>query len=294
MRKYGHIKGVKIGQIFADRKEVKDAGLHIHRDAGIDGTSNEATCAIVLSGGYEDDIDELDYILYTGQGGQGERGKSEQIKDQEFTRGNQGLVLSREYNKPVRVIRGYQTKHGPVSGYRYDGLYYVVDYERVKGKSGFYVCRFHLNYESTLDSLERELEKSLKPEYQSTSRTQITTNRINRDTIISEKLKEIYEYKCQVCGIFLNQPATERGICIGAHIKPLGRPHHGPDAMENMLCLCPNHHDQFDAHSFTINSLNMEIIGLKGYIEKRLNVNKKHRIDKDFIDCHKKRYEHKH
>lgn len=293
-RTYGHIEGIKVGQIFSDRKEVKDAGLHIHRDAGIDGTAKEATCAIVLSGGYEDDVDELDYILYTGQGGQNtRRGENitKQIKDQEFTRGNQGLVLSKEYNKPVRVIRGYQTTHGPQKGYRYDGLYYVVDYERVKGKSGFYVCRFHLLSELTVDNLELKLKKSLKPNYERTSRTEVTTSRIKRNTSISENLKEIYEYKCQICDIFLNQPGTERGICIGAHIKPIGKPHEGPDAIENMLCLCPNHHDQFDKHSFTIDSQNMKIIGLEGYTGKQLNVNKKHRIDKDFVDYHKKQYE---
>ncbi|MBT6251913.1 MAG: hypothetical protein HOI84_01280, partial [Flavobacteriaceae bacterium] len=41
-------------------------------------------------------------------------------------------------------------------------------------------------------------------------------------------------------------------IAIGAHIKPLGRPHSGPDVKENLLCLCPNHHDQFDALAFSI------------------------------------------
>jgi putative restriction endonuclease len=32
----------------------------------------------------------------------------------------------------------------------------------------------------------------------------------------------------------------------GAHVRPLGRPHVGRDALENILCLCPNHHTQFD------------------------------------------------
>jgi putative restriction endonuclease len=293
MKIYGHIEGIKEGQIFSSRKEVKDAGLHIHTDAGIDGTTTEATCAIVISGGYEDDVDELDYILYTGQGGQNtRRGENitTQIKDQEFTRGNQGLVLSKEYNKPVRVIRGYQTTHGPENGYRYDGLYYVVDYERVKGKKGFYVCRFHLQSESTLDNLELKLKKSLKPSYERTSRTEITTSRINRNTGNSEKIKEMYEYKCQVCNIFLSQPGTKRGISIGAHIKGVGIPNNGPDVIENMLCLCPNHHDQFDKYSFTIDSENMEIIGLAGHSNKKLNVIKKHRIDKDFIDYHNQKY----
>ena len=67
---YGHVNNIKVGATFISRKEVKNAGLHIHTEAGIDGTEKEAACAIVLSKGSEDDVDELDVIHYTGQGGQ--------------------------------------------------------------------------------------------------------------------------------------------------------------------------------------------------------------------------------
>ena len=66
-----------------------------------------AACSIVLSGGYEDNIDELDYILYTGHGGQDVRG-GKQIKDQEFFEGNLALKLSFENELPVRVTRVFQ------------------------------------------------------------------------------------------------------------------------------------------------------------------------------------------
>ncbi len=29
-------------------------------------------------------------------------------------------------------------------------------------------------------------------------------------------------------------------------MRPLGKPHEGPDTVENVLCLCPNHHVLFD------------------------------------------------
>ena len=74
---------------------------------GIWGREDEGSSSIVISGGYEDDIDNLDYILYTGQGGQDAPG-GKQVSDQEFTRGNKGLLLSKEYNLPVRVTRGFQ------------------------------------------------------------------------------------------------------------------------------------------------------------------------------------------
>ena len=60
---YGHIDGIKIGQIFETRQALIDAGMHPHREAGIWGSSKNAACSIVLSGGYEDDLDELDFVL---------------------------------------------------------------------------------------------------------------------------------------------------------------------------------------------------------------------------------------
>ena len=48
--------------------------------AGIWRSHSLGAYSIVLSGGYEDDIDNLNYILYTGQGGQDVQG-GKQIKD---------------------------------------------------------------------------------------------------------------------------------------------------------------------------------------------------------------------
>jgi len=36
------------------------------------------------------------------------------------------------------------------------------------------------------------------------------------------------------------------------HIRPLGRPHDGPDEPENILVLCPNHHTDFDYGRLTV------------------------------------------
>ena len=137
---FGKIKDTYVGQIFESREALAKAGIHSPPMGGIWGAA-EGACSIVLSGGYEDDIDDLNYILYTGQGGQDIPG-GKQISDQEFVRGNKGLMLSCDYNMPVRVTRGHQIKNGPKTGYRYDGIYHVNRYERVKGKSGFYICRF--------------------------------------------------------------------------------------------------------------------------------------------------------
>ena len=72
--KFGHIPGTRVGQIFKDRRALKDAGIHANIQKGIWGAGTGA-CSFVLFGGYEDDEDYLDFILYTGQGGQDEKNK---------------------------------------------------------------------------------------------------------------------------------------------------------------------------------------------------------------------------
>ena len=55
-----------------------------------------------------------------------------------------------------------------------------------------------------------------------------------------------------MCDQHLDKP--KGSIAVGAHIQALGRPHDGPDDLRNLLCLCPNHHAQFDAFSFYVDS----------------------------------------
>ena len=283
---FGHIDGIAVGEIFEDRKHLRASGIHAPMMAGIWG-AQEGAYSIVLSGGYEDDIDELDYILYTGQGGQDVPG-GKQVSDQEYTKGNLGLRLSCEYGLPVRVTRGHQIKNGPEKGYRYDGLYRVEKYERVKGRRGFYICRFHLVSEQAIQTLETTLASNMKLDYQRVERSKSTTNRLKRNPKISEKIKEIYGYRCQVCGVFLQAPSGP--IAIGAHLMPLGQPHNGPDVRENLLCLCPNHHDQFDALGFSIEPKSLAIVGLMNFEGRMLTIDKKHGLGANFLQHHWQRW----
>ena len=284
---FGPVKGVSIGQIFSRRRDLSDAGVHAPLQAGIWGGANDGACSIVLSGGYEDDIDDLDFILYTGHGGQENK---KQVADQQFTVGNQGLVLSCELKLPIRVTRGDQIPNGPDHGYRYDGLYYVHKYERVKGKSGFYVCRFHLRSQSNIDQLEENLKPNLKTSYERAPRSEVTYEKIKRIRENTKKIKMMYDYKCQVCETKLDVPSGDP-ISIGAHIKGVGRPFNGPDVVENMLCLCPNHHAQFDRYSFYIDPVTYEIRGLNLYENKKLLTHEKHFIDKQFLKYHFEEYQ---
>ena len=53
---------------------------------------------------------------------------------------------------------------------------------------------------------------------------------------------------------------TKKTNCISAHIKGLAFPHNGPDVIENMFFLCPNHHDQLDKYSFSIDPKDFRIM----------------------------------
>jgi putative restriction endonuclease len=70
-----------------------------------------------------------------------------------------------------------------------------------------------------------------------------------------------------------------------AHIRPLGRPHNGPDTPDNVLCLCPNHHVLFDYGAFSIG----DDLGLVG-IEGSLRTHKSHRISTEYVEYHRHHY----
>ena len=56
-RVFGTIEGTEVGQIFKDRKALGESGIHTPTMGGIWG-SNDGASSIVLSGGYEADIDD--------------------------------------------------------------------------------------------------------------------------------------------------------------------------------------------------------------------------------------------
>lgn len=67
---FGEIPGYAEGAAFATRLELVRAGLHRRNQHGISGRAADGCDAIVVSGGYRDDRDFGDVIIYTGEGGQ--------------------------------------------------------------------------------------------------------------------------------------------------------------------------------------------------------------------------------
>jgi putative restriction endonuclease len=252
--------------------------------AGISGSKSEGADSIVLSGGYEDDVDLGDTIVYTGHGGQ-DPVTRRQVADQKLERGNLALARSATQGLPIRVVRGPDpaSPFAPESGYRYDGLYRVEDFWSETGKSGFRVCRFRLvGLEFALPPQSGPAD-GVRSSAGPPERVAQTLLRVVRDTALSRQTKHLYNFTCQVCGSRLVGPAGP--YAEAAHIRPLGQPHNGPDSLDNLLCLCPNHHVLFDLGAFQIAD-DFSLIGLAG----RLQVLSGHTISLDHIRYHRQHY----
>ncbi len=278
---FGHIPNIEEGKWFKGRKEMMLSSFHRNWGSGIDGNKNEGVSAIVLSGGYVDDKDLGDEIIYTCAGGN-QGGK--QIEDQTWKKTqNAGLLKSMNQGLPVRVIRGFKHKSefSPIEGYVYAGLYSIVDAWEEKGQNGYKICRFRLIYSDT-NSSRREAEK-IELDYvnKEKGRRETTILRIIRDTKISQSIKQLYNFQCQVCMTTLKVKNTR--YAEGAHIKPLGKPHNGDDNPNNIVCLCPNHHVLFDKGSFSISD-SYDIIG---DITGKLNIHRDHILNIDNLKYHR-------
>lgn len=68
--------------------------------------------------------------------------------------------------------------------------------------------------------------------------------RVVRNSAVSQWVKDTHAHACQVCDVVLDLPVGS--YSEGAHIRPIGSPHDGPDTVDNVLCLCPTHHVLFD------------------------------------------------
>lgn len=156
-KRIGDLPGISVGHRFYSRAEMVAVGFHSHWLNGIDymgqsyrkGVYHNYTfplaVAIVISGMYEDDLDNAEDVIYTGQGGHDLTGNKRQIRDQKLERGNLALKNCVEQCVPVRVVRGHECASSYCGRvYTYDGLYKVVQYWAEKGLSGFTVFKYRL------------------------------------------------------------------------------------------------------------------------------------------------------
>lgn len=240
---FGEVDGFPEGSTFPNRITAHRAKVH---QGQVQGIAKEGS-SICLNEGYADDIDNGDEIIYTGQGGQD--GNGNQIDDQRFIRGNKFLVENYNAGRPIRVLRGpnLRSPFAPTDEYRYDGLYYIERYWYETGQHGFKVCRFRLLKQNSHNAIPvRENAEVVS----AARRVETTISRVVRDTTVSNRIKELYDYTCQICSTRIDTP---RGPYAEAcHVRPLGSPHDGQDTENNLLCLCPNCHVGLDRYGLRI------------------------------------------
>lgn len=81
--------------------------MHRPHVAGIHGRENEGAYSIVLSGGYEDDVDDGEEFTYSGSGGRdlsGNKRTAKQSMDQKLTAMNR--ALARNCDAPIDDKKG--------------------------------------------------------------------------------------------------------------------------------------------------------------------------------------------
>jgi putative restriction endonuclease len=279
----GNVPGHTAGTFYRDRKQMHDLGLHRKTMHGIASHGS----SIVLSGGYEDDEDLGNLIIYTGEGGR-DRATGRQIADQKLTGGNLALASNHRSGVPVRVFRGEQhlSRLPPGYRYRYDGLYTITSYWSQMGRHGYKVWRFRLEKSDEDVNYSQEVQNSAvapRPApagVEAPLRREGRVTRVIRSTVVADHVKGLYAFECQFCRARLITPSGP--YAESCHIKPLARPHSGPDIPDNVLCLCPNCHVLLDEGAIWISD-DLRVMPANF----PLNVHSSHQISADSIRHHR-------
>jgi len=272
----------------------------------------------------EDHGHEIFYTGRGGQNPVNPRGPH--IADQDLSlNDNAALVMSESTGKPLRIVRGsgHKSPYAPADGYRYDGLYRVAAHYPVKHpKDGFVRWMFHLVQltaeeatpftpaENLASNAEAFVMQGLgsgtpgageatangdpffgaptllvMPDGATSPGTKtVVTQRVIRDTKVTAAVKAMYDNACQFCGTRL---ATRDGhYSEGAHVRPLGKPHHGPDVMGNILCLCPNHHAAFDKGGIYVDD-DLNVRHPDGTRIGSLELHDQHELDSNSFSYHR-------
>ena len=150
------------------------------------------------------------------------------------------------------------------------------------GRSGFRVWRYRLIKlpgESEVEPAGAGGSEDPSP----APRQETSVLRVVRDTLQARRIKELYDHRCQMCGIRLK--GLSGPYAEAAHVRPLGAPHNGPDTAGNILCLCSNHHVLFDHGGVGIGE-DLSLIGAEG----KLALPSQHQIDEGHLRYRREHY----
>ena len=101
-------------------------------------------------------------------------------------------------------------------------------------------------------------------------RIKTTVSRVIRDTALARNVKELYGFRCQLCGHTI-QRSDGSFYAEAHHIRPLGSPHDGPDRLDNLLCVCPNHHVELDYRLTKLRLSDLRTVKAHGLLAIHLN-----------------------
>ncbi|MEU1616183.1 HNH endonuclease [Streptomyces sp. NPDC005722] len=116
-------------------------------------------------------------------------------------------------------------------------------------------------------------------------RNTTTISRIVRDTELTVRVKTLHANRCQICDLQLQ--ARFSTYSEAAHIRGLGRPHHGPDELSNLLVLCPNHHVQFDTLAIYIDADGTARLSADNSPIGNLRLHPAHEINEEHLRYHR-------
>jgi hypothetical protein len=311
-----------VGDHFDNRMDVKGAKLHQTNQKGISWLKDEkdglpVADAIVLNGGYIDDDDQWTRMRYTGasKGKERDPNTGRLLRSQSWSYvDNAALKRSYERKYPIRVIRGYEgdEHYSPAKGYRYDGLYRVTAVRTTLSQlpapdgTEIEICQFDLerlpesqqghtpvetHVAEALEELEDQYEQQGEERYPEVRTTPV--QQLIRSVATSRRVKNLYGGECQLCGRRLLGP-DGRAHSQGAHIRPLGKPHNGPDVEQNILCVCPNCHVRLDIGAVVLApdwSIIVRAAMFGEALLPKLKTKSWHRVHPDYIRYHREWWE---
>lgn len=258
-----------MGARFSTRTALYASGVHRdvrrHICGGNSTRLGAESVVIEAHDEYPVDLGSVVYLL-----GVGPQDRSGRISgDQQFTGANRRLGRNVMTGQPVRVVRVVEGE------YEYAGLWIVEDSFTRVSSTGYQLCVFRVRQQDSAAS-DEELHGWSGADADEAERRISTHYRLVRNSALPERVKTLYDHACQVCGIRIE---TLIGYYSeGAHLVPLGNGAAGADAVENLLCLCPNHHVMLD-HGAIYLTDDWVIKDRQGRVLGSLTIHPSHQLD---------------
>lgn len=224
--------------------------------------------------GYEDEFKYDGTFIYTGEG---------QVGDMTYDRGNRALGEHQEEDRELHVFQ--KEENGLIT---YFGQYtHRETIQKVlpdRQGNDREAIQFKLY---PVDQVEVNSPIVLPKGNSTPERIKSVEDRVQRDEKLVREMKRLYNDTCQLCGDRRLQ-GDEIGYSYVHHIKPLAKQRGGRDVPENVIILCPNHHDDFDNGVLTVDPDTLEITHAYEAVltGETVTVKRGHEITSQFLAYH--------